>query len=76
MGFGVRQTEFQILAQPLLAMESRATHFILQNLRLQKMGIIPKVIGKVEKQHIKHVAQCLTHSKLSNNHVFVFIEYC
>lgn len=57
-------------------MESRAKHFILQNLELQKMGIIPKVIGKTEKQHIKLLAQCLTHSKLSNNNVFVFISYC
>lgn len=37
------------------------------------MGIIPKVIGKIEKHHINLLAQRLTHRKLSHNNVFVFL---
>lgn len=40
--------------------QSKTLSTILQNLRFQKVGIIPTVMGKIEKQHIKHLAQCLT----------------
>lgn len=49
---------------------------MLQNRRLYELGIIPKIIGRIEKKYMKHLAQDLAHGKLSNNNVFVFIYYC
>lgn len=40
------------------------------------MGIISKIIERIEKKYIKHLAQDLAQGKLSNNNVFVFVSYC